>query len=112
MDHKTAITNITSQIQKEFEDVFMGIRCFEGTFSLQVKPDSKPYQVPPSCVAYALQKQFKEELEKLQRQDIIALFGMIRQRSGATALFWYQKSMAKQSKALPRPGKIKPSAVH
>ena len=54
----------------------MGIGCFEGTFSLQVKPDSKPYQAPPQCVAYALQKMFKEELEKPLRQDIKPPLGM------------------------------------
>ena len=50
------------QVQKEFEDVFNGIGCFGGTFSLQVKLDSKPYQDPPWHIAYALQKPF-EELE-------------------------------------------------
>ena len=44
---KRVSTNITKQIQKELEEVFKGIGCFEGTFSLQVKLDSKPYQVPP-----------------------------------------------------------------
>ena len=52
--------------------MFNDIGCFEGTFSLQFKPDSKPYQVPPRHVAYALQKPFKEELEHLQELDIIA----------------------------------------
>ena len=45
--------------------------CFKCTFSLQLKPDSKPYQVPPRQVAYALQKPFKEELDWLQKIDII-----------------------------------------
>ena len=36
----------TQQIYKDFDDVFNGIGCFEGTFSLQLKPDSKPYQEP------------------------------------------------------------------
>ena len=45
-DEKRATANITRQIRKEFEDVFRGIGCFEGMFSLQVKLDSKPYQVP------------------------------------------------------------------
>ena len=45
----------TQQIHKDFDDVFNGTGCFEGTFSLQLKPDSKPYQAPPRCVAYALQ---------------------------------------------------------
>ena len=38
---------ITQQLQREFKDVFDGIGCFNGTFSLQVQPDRKPYQVPP-----------------------------------------------------------------
>ena len=36
----------------------------------------KPYQVPLRCVAYALQKPFEEELEQLQKEDIIAPLGM------------------------------------
>ena len=54
----------------------MGLGCFEGILSLQVKPDSKQYQVPPRHMGYGLQKPFKEELEKLQRQDIITALGM------------------------------------
>ena len=45
-------------------------------FSLQLKPNSKPYQAPPRCVAYALQKPFKEELECLQKMDIITPLGV------------------------------------
>ena len=45
--------------------------CFEGTFSLHLKLDSKLYQAPPRCVVYVLQKPFKEELECLQKMDII-----------------------------------------
>ena len=54
---------ITQQLQRDFEDVFTGIGCFDGMFSLQIKPDSRPYQVSPKHVAYALEKPFKEELE-------------------------------------------------
>ena len=32
VDDKRASANITRQIQKEFEDVFLGIGCFGGTF--------------------------------------------------------------------------------
>ena len=49
---------------------------FEGTFSLQLKPDSIPYQVPPRHVAYALQKLFKKELDWLQKMDIITPLGV------------------------------------
>ena len=72
---KWASTEITEQLQRDFKDVFTGIGCF-GTFSLHLKPHSKPYQVPPACVANILQKLYKEELEQLQQQDIIAPLGM------------------------------------
>ena len=62
---KRLSTAITQQLQREFKDVFNGIRCFNGKFSLQVKPDSKQYQAPPRCVTYALQQPFKE-VEHLQ----------------------------------------------
>ena len=67
---------MTQKIHNTFGNVFNGIGCFEGTFSLQLKPNSKPYRVPPRHVAYALQKPFKEELEWLQEMDIIALLGI------------------------------------
>ena len=44
-------------------------------YSLNLKPDSKPYQVQTRCMAYALQKPFKE-LEQLQEMDIIAPLGI------------------------------------
>ena len=69
-NNKKRSAETTRQIHKAFEDVF------NGTFSLQLKPDSKPYQVPLRYMAYALQKPFKEELERLQKQDIIAPLGV------------------------------------
>ena len=54
---------MTQKIHNTFGNVFIGIGCFKDTFSLQLKPNSKPYQAPPRHVAYALQKLFKEELE-------------------------------------------------
>ena len=64
------------KIHKTFGNVFNGIGCFKGTFSSQLKPKSKPYQVPPRHVAYVLQKPFKEELECLQKMDIITPLGV------------------------------------
>ena len=64
------------KIHETFGNVFNGIGCLEGTFSLQLKPNSKPYQAPPRHVAYALQKPFKEELECLQEMDIITPLGV------------------------------------
>ena len=45
--NKKASDEITKQLKRQFKGVFNGIRCLDGTFSLQVKPDSKPYQTPP-----------------------------------------------------------------
>ena len=70
---KRVSAEIMQQLQRDFTDLFTGIGCFDETFSLQVKTDSKPYNVLPRCVAYALQKPFKEELQWLQQQDIITL---------------------------------------
>ena len=64
------------KIYNVFDNVFNGIGCFEGTFSLQLTPDSKPYQAPPRCVAYMLQKLFKDELDQLQKLDIITPLGV------------------------------------
>ena len=59
-----------------FDNVFNGIGCFEGRFSLQLKPDSKPYQAPLRHVAYALEKPFMDELDQLQKLDIITPLGV------------------------------------
>ena len=64
------------KIHVEFSDVFTGIGCFKGTFSLQVKDDMKPYQMPPRCITYVLQEPFKKELERLQEHEIHAPLGM------------------------------------
>ena len=56
---------MTQIIHDKFGDVFNGIGCFKGTFSLQLKPDSRPYQAPPRHEAYMLQKPFKEELRMI-----------------------------------------------
>ena len=52
-------SDMMQKIHNTFEDVLYGVECFEGTFSLKLKPDSKPYQAPPRCVAYAPTKTFK-----------------------------------------------------
>ena len=67
---------LTQKIHNVFDNVFNGIGCLEGTFSLQLKPDSKPYQAPLRCVAYVLQKPFKDELDWLQNLDIITPLGI------------------------------------
>ena len=72
--NKRKSTELMWNAHNTFRDVFIG--CFQGTFLLQLKPDSKPYQVPPRHVVYVLQKPFKGELEYLQRLDIITPLGV------------------------------------
>ena len=67
---------ITNRICYEFNNLVSSIGCFEGTFSLQVKEGNHPYQTPPRRVAYALQKPLQEELEQLQKQQLITLLGV------------------------------------
>ena len=56
---------MTQRIDNEFHDAFTGIGCFDGTFRLQVREDSQPYQAPPSRVADGFQEPLKKELEWL-----------------------------------------------
>ena len=62
---------MTQGIHKEFNEVFIGIRCFEGIFKLRVKEGSHPYQASARKVAYVLQQPLKEELYTWQKQEII-----------------------------------------
>ena len=43
---RAASAETTQTIHNEYSDVSTGIFCFKGIFSLQVKDDVKPYQVP------------------------------------------------------------------
>ena len=60
----------------EFSDVFIGIVCFKGTFSSQIKDDVKHYQVLSRYVAYKLQELFRKILERLQKHQIMTLLGV------------------------------------
>ena len=72
---KTVSVAIT-QFQRDFEDVFNRIGYFDGTFLLQQKPYSKPYQVP-LCVWCTCYKHLLKRNEKGYRiQDIITLLGV------------------------------------
>ena len=66
---------LTNHIHSEFSDV-SGIGCFEGTFSLQMRGGSPPYQALSKRVAYILQEPLKKELKRLHRQQIIVPLGV------------------------------------
>ena len=60
------------EILLEFLDVFEErVREFEGELTFQTEPDAVPIQQPIRGVPFALEKQFKQELEKMMRDNII-----------------------------------------
>ena len=73
---KIVSETITIRIHNELNDLFSGIVNFEGAFSLQVKEGRHMYQAPPRRVVYAFQQPLKEELEWLQKQQIIVLLSV------------------------------------
>ena len=58
---KKASAELTQQLHREFKDVFIGIRCFNGTLSLKIKPESKPIQVPWGMYPMNYKKTLNEE---------------------------------------------------
>ena len=62
---------ITQTIHSKFSNVFTGIGYFQGKFLLLVREGSHLYQVLARRVTYALQEPLKEDLEWLQKQQII-----------------------------------------
>ena len=69
---KLDIDDSIKEILREFMDVFEErIGEFEGELTLQTEPDAVPIQQPIRSVPFALEKQFKQELEKRIRDNII-----------------------------------------
>ena len=58
----------TKVIHDKFKDDFTDIGCFKGMFSLQIKEGAKLYKVSPQCVAYVLQKLFKDKVDRLKKR--------------------------------------------
>ena len=76
MEASRVASEKTTRIMHNYSDVPTGIGCFKGKFFLQVKDDVKPYQAALRYIAYALQKPFSKELERLQDQQILATLGV------------------------------------
>ena len=63
--NRAASVETTLKKHDESSDAFIGIGCFKCTSSSQVKDYAKLHQAPPRCIAFALQKPIKIELEIL-----------------------------------------------
>ena len=59
------------RILKEFADMFNGIGCLPGEYSINIDPSVPPVIHPPRWVPIALKEKFKVELDSLVDQDII-----------------------------------------
>ena len=62
-----AHTNIT----EEFADVFKGIGLFPGECTFHLKPSATPVVCPPRRIPYALRNRLKDELDEMEKMDII-----------------------------------------
>ena len=54
----------------------MALGALKAHSHYSLNPNSRLYQVPPRHVACALQKLFKDELDRLQQLDIITPLGV------------------------------------
>ena len=69
---KLDIDDSIKRILLEFPDIFEErVGEFEGELTLQTEPGTVPIQQPIRGVPLALEKQFKQELEKMMRDNII-----------------------------------------
>ena len=62
VDMKAAAELIKS-IHDEFKDVFTGMGCLKGTFSLQIREEIKPYLACPRHIVYGLHKLVNDNLD-------------------------------------------------
>lgn len=66
-----AVTSQHSDIKDRYADVFKGLSCIEGEQHVKLKPDAQPSIHPPRRVPVALRNKVKEELERMEKLDVI-----------------------------------------
>ena len=60
-----------TSILQEFSDVFEGIGLFPGECSFHLKPSATPVVCPPRRIPFALRDRLKDELDVMEKMDII-----------------------------------------
>jgi len=60
------------KILHEYKDVFSGIGCFDGEYSITLDPTVTPVICPPRRVPVALQTALREELDFLTQKGILS----------------------------------------
>ena len=112
---KLDIDDSIKGILLEFLDVFQErFGEFEGELTLQTEPGTVPIQQPIRGVPFALEKQFKQELDKMMRDNIIEKlegpsswlnnYVIERKRSGKLDMFRPQTIKQGTDQQLPLPG--------
>ena len=98
---KRKSAELTQNIHKVFDNVFNGIGCFEGTFSLQFEPDSRqaPLSTTKMCRLCAT-KPFKDELDWLQRMVTITPLGVDEMAAWCNSFVLVPKASGKVSLCL------------
>ncbi len=66
-----AVTSQHGNIEDRFADVFTGLGCIEGEQHIKLKPDAQPAIHPPRRVPVALRNKVMEELERMEKMDVI-----------------------------------------
>lgn len=62
----------SDEIMEEFNDVFHGLGCITGvSHKIQIKEDAIPVVHPPRRVPVALREPLKQELERMEKLDVI-----------------------------------------
>ena len=64
--------NGDSEVKRQYHDLFTGLGCMDGDYTIRLKEDANPFAVfTPRCVPVNLLPQLKEELDKLQQLGVI-----------------------------------------
>ncbi|KAK3741617.1 hypothetical protein QZH41_019256 [Actinostola sp. cb2023] len=68
---EATITAKTDEIMAMYEDVFKGLGCLSGEYSIKIDPTVPPVIHPPRKVPFALRDKFEMELKRMEQLDVI-----------------------------------------
>lgn len=58
-------------IPQDYQDLFSGLGCLPGTYSIKVDKNIQPVIHPPRKIPIALKDKVKEELDRMEREGVI-----------------------------------------
>ncbi|CAG4995003.1 unnamed protein product [Parnassius apollo] len=57
---------------KDYEDVFKGLGCLQGKYTIRLKQNSVPVVHAPRKLPFAIRDEFKRKLDEMESQQIIS----------------------------------------